>query len=146
MADLSWSAVEEAVLGALQSELGPLVQTVASHQGNWLEDLQTQAWRLPAVLVRWRQTRGEQVAMLSADLTLDFSILIAVRPLRGEAEARLQEGGIYQILEGVRRALWHQDLGLEISPFSLEKEEPWLTTRELAVYGAEYRTSLVKNF
>ena len=146
MADLSWSAVEEAILRALQAELGSLVQTVASHQGNWLSDLQSQAWRLPAVLVRWRQSREEQVAMCSADLTLDFAILIAVRPLRGEAEARRQEGGIYQILEGVRRALWRQDLGLEITPFSLEKEEHWLTTKELAVYGAEYQTSLVKDF
>lgn len=146
MAEVSWSAVEEAILAALAGELGSLVQTVASHQGNWLEDLQSQGWRLPAVLVRWRRNRGEQTAMGSADLTLDFAILIAVRPLRGEAETRRQEGGIYHILEGVRRALWHQDLGLEITPFSLEKEEPWHTTRELAVYGAEYRTSLVQNF
>lgn len=146
MAEISWSAVEEAILGALAGELGSLVQTVASLQGNWLEDLQSQAWRLPAVLVRWRQNRGEQAAMESADLILDFTILIAMRPFRGEAETRRQEGGIYQILEGVRRALWHRDLGLEITPFSLEKEEPWLYTRELAVYGAEYRTSLVKIF
>ena len=146
MADLTWNVVEEALLAALQAELGSLVQTVASYQGNWLQDLQHQARRLPAVLVRLRQTRGEQVAMRSSDLILDFIVLVAIRPLRGEAEARIQDGGIYQILEGVRQALWHQDLGLEITPFSLEKEEPWLYTRELAVYGAEYRTSLVKNF
>ena len=146
MAEVSWSAVEEAILAALAGELGSLVQTVASLQGNWLEDLRSQGRRLPAVLVRWRQNRGEQMALRSADLTLDFTILVAVRPLRGEAETRRQDGGIYQILEGVRRALWHQDLGLEITPFSLEKEEPWLYTRELAVYGAEYRTSLVRNF
>ena len=146
MADLSWSAVEEAIVAALEKELGSLVQTVASHQGNWLEDLQSQARRLPAVLVRWRQTRSEEVALRSSDLILDFVILVAVRPFRGETETRVQEGGIYQILEGVRRALWLRDLGLDITPFSLEKEEPWLTTRELAVYGVEYRTSLVKNF
>ncbi|MDD2902110.1 MAG: DUF1834 family protein [Syntrophales bacterium] len=146
MADLPWSVVEEAILGALEAELGSLVQTVASHQGNWLEDLQSQARRLPAVLVRWRQSRGEQVALRSSDLILDFVVLVAVRPLRGETEARVEEGGLYQILEGVRRALWLQDLGLEITPCSLEKEEPWLTTRELAVYGAEYRTILLKNF
>ncbi|MHB8067442.1 MAG: phage protein Gp37 [Desulfobaccales bacterium] len=146
MADLTWNVIEEALLAALQAELGPMVQTVASYQGNWLQDLQHQARRLPAVLVRLRQAKGEQVALGSSDLILDFFVLVAVRPLRGETEARVQEGGIYQILEGVRRALWHQDLGLEITPFSLEKEEPWLTTRELAVYGAEYRTSLVKDF
>jgi phage gp37-like protein len=146
MADLTWSVVEEALLTALKTELGSLVQTVASYQGNWLQDLQHQARRLPAVLVSLQSTRGEWVAMRSSDLVLDFVVLVAVRPFRGEAEARTQEGGIYQILEGVRRALWRQDLGLAITPFSLEKEEPWLTSPELAVYGAEYRTSLVKNF
>ena len=146
MGDLDCSAVEEALLKALIGELGATVQTVATYQGKWLDDLQHQAWRLPAVLVMLRQTRGEQVAMRSCDLILDFAVLAAVRPLRGEAEARLQEGGLYQILEGVRRALWQQDLGLDISPFSLEREEPWLITRELAVYGAEYRTSLLRNF
>lgn len=146
MADLTWSAVEEAIIKALQAELGDLVQTVATFQGKWLEDLQQQAWRLPAALVMLRQTRGEQAAMRSSDLILDFTVLIAVRPLRGEAEARLEEGGLYRIMEGVRRALWQRDLGLEIAPFSLEREEPWLITRELAVYGAEYRTCLIKNF
>ncbi|MEW6658155.1 MAG: phage protein Gp37 [Thermodesulfobacteriota bacterium] len=146
MADLTWSVVEEALLKAVQTELGSLVQTVATYQGNWLHDLQHQARRLPAVLVRLQKARGEEVAMRSANLILDFTVLVAVRPLRGETESRVQEGGIYQILEGVRRALWHQDLGLAITPFSLEKEEPWLYTRELAVYGAEYRTSLVKDF
>jgi len=146
MADLTWSVVEEALLAALEAELGDRVQTVASYQGKWLEDLQSRAWRLPAVLVMLGQSRGEQVSMRSCDLILDFIVLVALRPLRGEASARLQEGGIYQILEGVRRALWRQDLGLEIVPFSLEREETWLTTRELAVYGAQYRTSLVRNF
>jgi len=146
MADLTWSAVEEAIIKALQAELGDLVQTVATYQGKWLEDLQQQARRLPAALVMLRQTRGEQAAMRSSDLILDFIVLIAVRPLRGEAEARLEEGGLYRIMEGVRRALWQRDLGLEIAPFSLEREEPWLITRELAVYGAEYRTGLIKNF
>ncbi|OGP69738.1 MAG: hypothetical protein A2Z73_07075 [Deltaproteobacteria bacterium RBG_13_60_28] len=146
MADLTWSVVEEALLAALEAELGDRVQTVASYQGKWLEDLQSRAWRLPAVLVMLGQSRGEQVSMRSCDLILDFIVLVALRPLRGEASTRLQEGGIYQILEGVRRALWRQDLGLEIVPFSLEREETWLTTRELAVYGAQYRTSLVRNF
>lgn len=146
MADLTRKAVEEAILAALKAEFGETVPTVASYQGNWQDDLQGQAWRLPAVLVMPGQGRGEQVCLRSADLILDFTVLVAVRPFRGEAAARLEEGGLYQTLEGVRRALWHQDLGLEIVPFSLEREEAWLITRELAVYGAQYRTGYVQTF
>ena len=146
MADLTRRVVEEAILAALIAELGEKAPTVASYQGNWLADLQGQAWRLPAVLVMPGANREEQVSMGSSDLILDFTVLVAVRPFRGEAPARLEEEGVYQTLEGVRRALWHQDLGLEIVPFSLEKEEAWLTTRNLAIYGAQYRTSYVQNF
>ena len=146
MAELTRRTVEEAILAALKAELGDAVPTVASYQGNWLADLRGEAWRLPAVLVLPGANREEQVCLGSADLILDFTILVAVRPYRGEAPARLEEGGVYQTLEGVRRALWHQDLGLLIVPFSLEREEAWLTTRELAVYGAQYRTGYVQNF
>jgi len=45
----------------------------------------------------------------------------------------------------VRQALWHQDLGLEILPFSLVLEEPLLTTREFTVYAAHYRTGAVRD-
>src|SRR4030042_2970684 len=102
MADLTWSVVEEALLAALEAELGDRVQTVASYQGKWLEDLQSRAWRLPAVLGMLGRSRGEQGSMRSWDLILDFIVLVALRPLRGEASTRLQEGGISRIWEGGR--------------------------------------------
>ncbi len=146
MADYSWTEVEDAVLAALKAEVGSQVKTLDTYQGDWLEDLRQEGWRLPAVLVMLRQSRGELVANRSYDLTLDFTVLVAVRQLRGEAQARRQEGGAYQILEGVRRALWHQDLGLELLPFALMGEEALLNTQEFAVYAALYRTMAVIDF
>lgn len=146
MADYSWTVVEDAVLMALKAEVGSQVKTLETYQGDWLEDLRQEGWRLPAVLVMLRQSRGELVANRSYDLTLDFTVLVAVRQLRGEAEARRQEGGAYQLLEGVRRALWHQDLGLELLPFALMGEEALLNTQEFAVYAALYRTMAVIDF
>lgn len=146
MADYSWTVVEDAVLAALKAEVGSQVKTLDTYQGDWLEDLRQEGWRLPAVLVMLRQSRGDLVANSSYDLTLDFTVLVAVRQLRGEAQARRQEGGAYQILEGVRRALWHQDLGLELLPFALMGEEALLNTQEFAVYAALYRTMAVIDF
>jgi len=146
MADYSWTEVEDAVLTALKAEVGSQVKTLDTYQGDWLEDLRQEGWRLPAVLVMLRQSRGELVATRSYDMTLDFTVLVAVRQLRGEAQARRQEGGAYEILEGVRRALWHQDLGLELLPFALMGEEALLNTQEFAVYAALYRTMVVKDF
>ena len=143
MTDLDWTALEDAVLAALQAQLGTQVNTLESYQGDWRADLQGEGWRLPAVLVMLASTRSEAATLRSYDLTMDFTLLVVVRQLRGEAAGRRQEGGAYQILAGIRQALWHQDLGLEVLPLALVREEPLLNNREFSVYAAQYRTEAV---
>ena len=146
MTDYTWNFLEDAVLAALKAQLGSRVKTLTTYQGDYLADLKRQAWRLPAVLVLLRQSRADQVTTRSYEVQLDFTVVVAARKLRSEAAGRRGEGGVYEILEGVRQALWHQDLGLAILPFSPVKEEPWLNTREFMVYAAHYRTGAVRDF
>jgi phage gp37-like protein len=143
MTDIDWTALEDAVLSALQTQLAYQVNTLESYQGDWRADLQDTGWRLPAVLVMLAGTRSEAATVRSYDLTIDFTLLVVVRQLRGEASGRRQEGGAYQILAGIRQALWHQDLGLEVLPLALVREEPLLNNREFTVYAAQYRTQAV---
>jgi len=143
MNDLDWTALEEAALAALQEQLAYQVNTLESYQGDWRGDLQGEGWRLPAVLVMLASTRSEAATVRSYDLTIDLTLLVVVRQLRGEASGRRQEGGAYQILAGIRQALWHQDLGLEVLPLALVREEPLLNNREFTVYAAQYRTVAV---
>ncbi len=92
-----------------------------------------------------RQSRGEQVTLASYDLNLEFTVLVMVRHLRGEAAGRREADGVYQLLAGVRKALWHQDLGLELQPLSLIREEPLLSSQEVSVYAAHYGTAMVQD-
>jgi phage gp37-like protein len=145
MANCTWITLEDAVLAALEAQLGAQVKTLEPYQGDWQSGLQTESWRLPAVLIGLRQARGEQVSTRSYDLTLDFAMLVIVRNLRRDTAVRPQNGS-QQILAGIRQALWHQDLGLEVQPFSLVREQPLLNTGEFSVYEALYRTVVVQDF
>ncbi len=145
MSPLSWNMVEDTVVAALQDRLGPQAKTVQSYQGNWRTDLRQETWRLPAALVMLTGSRSVQVGVSSFDLTLDFQVLVMVRHLRGEEAGRRETGGAYDLLAGVREALWHQDLGLDLTPFALVREEPLLTDREFTVYAAHYRTAMVQD-
>jgi phage gp37-like protein len=145
MANDLWTMVEDAVVAALKTELDGQVKTLATYQGDYLADLQREYWRFPAVLVQLRQSRGEQVTLRSYDLSLEFTVLVMVRHLRGEAAARREAEGVYQILAGVRKALWHHDLGLELQPLNLIREEPLLSNQEFSVYAAHYGTALVQD-
>lgn len=146
MSDISWTAVEDAVVAAAQAQIGDQVKTLKTYQGNWREDVRREGWRLPAVLVGLEESRAAQVGLSSYDLTLEVSVLVIGGALRGEAAARREEGGVYDLLAGIRQALWHQDLGLTMLPLALVKEEPLLSSREYAVYAVHFRTALVKDF
>ncbi len=143
MTDFDWITLEDAVITALTSQLRGQVGTLISYQGDWRADLQGEGWRLPAVLVRLAGTRSEAVGPRSYDLSLDVTLLVVVRQLRGEAAGRREVGGAYAILAGLRQALWHRDLGLKIQPLALVQEEPLLNNREFTVYEARYRTATV---
>jgi|UniRef100_A0A7C3YZD0 phage gp37-like protein len=145
MSGISWTTVENSVIAALRDRLGEQVKTVRSYQGNWRTDLRQGSWRLPAALVMLTGGQAEQVGVSSFDLTLDLRILLVVRHLRGEEAGRRETGGVYDLLLEVREALWHQDLGLEVLPFVLVREEPLLSDGEFTVYGALYRTAAVQD-
>jgi phage gp37-like protein len=137
--------LENAVLAAIQAELGIQIKTLQNYQGDWQTDLSRQGWRFPAVLVRLRGSRARQVTAYSYDVTLDFQILVAVRQLRGESAGRLDAGGVYQLSAGIKKALWHRDLGLSISPFNLVREGSLLNTEEFTVYEAYYQTRFIED-
>jgi phage gp37-like protein len=140
---LSLATVEDAVSAALRVRLGDAVKTLKTYQGNWREDLQREGWRLPAVLVIFEASRAEQVGLSSYDLSLSLRILVIVRRLRGEAAG---DDGVYEILAGIRQTLWHQDLGLDMLPLALVREEALPALREYAVHAAHYRTGMVQDF
>jgi phage gp37-like protein len=145
MSGVSWTLVEDAVVAALKDRLGEQVKTIRSYQGNWRTDLRQETWRLPAALVMLTGSRSEQVGVASFDLTLDFQILVVVRSLRGEEAGRRGAAGAYDLLLGVQDALWQQDLGLDLLPLALVREEPLLTDGEFTVYAAQYRTAAVQD-
>ncbi len=145
MSDLAWMTVEDAVVTALEASLGSQAKTVRSYQGDWRTDLKQETWRLPAALVMVTGSRAEQVGVWSFDLTLNLQVLLVVRHLRGEESGRRESGGAYDLLAGVRQALWHQDLGLDLTPFALVREEPLLTDGEFTVYAAHYSATAVQD-
>jgi hypothetical protein len=143
MANDFWTTVEEAVLAALQGELDGQVKTLVTYQGDCLADLHREYWRFPAVLVQLRQSRGVQVTLASYDLSLEFTIFVITR---GNTAKRREASGIYGILAGVRQALWHQDLGLDLQPLELIREEPLLNDQEFSVFATQYETAMVQDF
>lgn len=142
MANDLCTTVQEAVLTALKLELAGQVKTVVAYRGDWLHDLSQEYWPLPAVLVQWRQSQGEQVTMASYDLTLEFNVIVVAR---GGSLKQRAANEVSQLLAGVRAALWNRDLGLEVQPFNLMKEEPLVNNQDFSVFAAHYGTAMVQD-
>ncbi len=136
----AWGEIEDAVLAVLQAEMGEQANTLDHYQGDWRRDLSRKTWRLPAVLVRLEEGRAGQVGWGAYEVTLDLTVLVITQQLRGEAHNRRGKGGAYDLVQAVKQALWHRDLGLEILPLALAEERPLLNTAEHTVYGLRFRT------
>lgn len=132
--------IEDAVLVALQAQMSSYVKTIESYQGELTGDFPEPGRRLPATLVMLKGSRSEKTTSHSYDLYLIFAIVVIDRNLRGNVAGRRGNTGIYRMLEDVRLALWDHDLGLEINPFILLKEEALVNNREIAAFGADYQT------
>jgi phage gp37-like protein len=137
--------LEDAIIVRLQDRLGAYVRTIDSYQGEMEDSPPFQSRRLPAALVRLQQTNAHRATRHSLDLEVVFDILVVDRNLRGNRENRRAPGGVYQMLEDVRQALADQDLGLEIEPLRLLREEALSNNREKAMYVAVYATRLIRD-
>lgn len=75
---------------------------------------------------------------------LSYAIVAADKSLRSESEARrggARGGGAYALLDGVRDLLTGQQLGLEIYPLTIVREELLSVKDGVVAYVQEWRTS-----
>ena len=88
MTDLDWTALEDAVLAALQAQLG----TQVVNPGNLPGGLAGRPANGGLAAARGADdaggTRAAAAALRSYDLTLDFTMLVVVRQFRGQAAGR----------------------------------------------------------
>lgn len=139
---LSLTEIEDLLLARIKAQL-PYLVTVESYQGQIdekaIEDAKV-VIRTPAVLVLLKKTAGSLIAFNEVEETYEFTLIIACRNLRGQEAARREDGGAYQILTDLRRALWDYTLAPALLPLEFVLDDAFLVTREWAIYFATYTT------
>ena len=129
--------IEDLLLDRIRAEL-PYLATVESYQGQIKEDVEQIAIRTPAVLALLKDASGIPASFGSYDDLYRFTLIVACRNLRGQEAARREEGGAYQILGDLRRALRDYELSPELEPLGFEQDEAFFITKEWAIYFATY--------
>jgi len=134
--------IEDAIISRLQAQLTYL-KTCASLGEFLLDEVEDITVRFPAAYVAYE--RGEYHHAVSGvqDRIMTFVVVVMVKSLRGQEEARHgmgSEKGAYELLEDVRSALSDQDLGLQIDPLLPVDEQALEGDKQLAMYGIRFRT------
>lgn len=134
---LTIGQIEDLLLARVALGL-PYLATVESYQGQIKEDIQQVIIRTPAVLALLQDTLGAPLSCGEIELTHNFKLIVVCRNLRGREAARREEGGAYQILGDLRRALADYVLAKELQPLAFEKDEVFFITNEWAIYFSTY--------
>ena len=74
-----------------------------------------------------------------------FHLVVAARNLSGNAAAERGDGsttGIYELLNGIRQALFESTLGLTVQPMLFQSEKPLARTQRLSTYTQEWKLTV----
>jgi phage gp37-like protein len=116
----------------------PTIETYGGQLDSLTEEIPALSIDLPAVLILYSGSKFSEPANRSFDEEPAFSAVIIGKNLRGPADLRT---GAYEILDLVRSVLIDNNLGLDIEPIHpLSVEAIWIS-REMAVYGFDFKTS-----
>ena len=148
MAGETIAQVEDAIIAALK----PLdyLRALETYQGQLteatLDEIVTRlAVNFPAALVLYLGSRLEESPTYLYGDVQTWGVYVAAKNLRGEKEARRGGAaavGTYEMIEGVKKQLTGNALGLSIQPLSLKAIDSILVEDGLSVYGLTFETLL----
>lgn len=138
--------IEDAVIAALtplKANLG--VRTIKSYQAELdsEEDIARASRLFPAVIVVYGGSEYTSHGSRKVE-KMRYSLFCCDKNLRAEDETRrggAGNPGVYAMLNAVRDQLCGKQLGLEISPLELIRENADYLGQGLSVYSAEYETA-----
>jgi phage gp37-like protein len=137
--------IEDAIVSRLASGL-PFLRTCSSLADFFAADLAAIAGLTtlcPAAYVVYTGAEYSYKMGAVQEREMAFTVIAAVRNLRGEPAPRLGaagETGVYEVLESIRTALTGQDCGIAIEPLLPVSEKAVSGSRDLAVYGIRFKT------
>lgn len=136
--------IEDEILSAIQdSDMGSYCKTIESYAGQLEDDITKMIILFPAVFVMFSGSEAKMLTGLEYEKTVDFTIFVAAKNLRGNVAARKNDYGAYQMLDDMETLLVGNQLGMQIEPIAIVSEEAILNTKQLSVYAAGYRTVFV---
>lgn len=141
----SLTTIEQAIIGRLSTTL-PYLKTCGSLSeflSRNVSEIEELSPLCPAAFVVYQRGAYSQKMSGVLDREMIFSVIVAVRDLRGDAAVRngaAGDKGIYDVLEDVRTTLTDQTCGIDIDPFAPVSEEAVAGTRNFAVYEIRFRT------
>lgn len=134
--------IEDAIISRLRAQLTYL-RTCESLGDFLLSEAEDLTKLFPAVYVAYEGGEYNHEVSGMQDRRMTFSVIVMVKSLRGQEEARHGQGsekGAYEVLDDVREALTDQTCGLEIDPLLPLDEAAVEGTKSLAIYGIRFRT------
>jgi phage gp37-like protein len=137
---MDFEQIEDAIINGLKSGVSYL-RTVETYAGQLEGDIGKLTIRFPAALVAYGGSGFKRVDGPNHQESVDFSVLVAAKDLRGSEEAKKKSQGAYDLVKDVLAALTNRSFGLDIERLRPVRVSLVYIGRGVAVYGMDFQTS-----
>lgn len=140
---MDFEQIEDRIIETLRTEVSSL-RTVETYAGQLEEEIAKLPVRFPAAFVLYGGSTFGRVDGPTLQETVEFSVMVAAKNLRGGEEARKGGGaeyGAYGLVKDVLGALANEDFGLDMERLRPLRVSPVFIGKTMGVYGIDFQGS-----
>jgi phage gp37-like protein len=138
--------VEDAIKTAIETDL-TYVKTVETYAGQLEGEIEKLTIPFPAVFVSYAGSAFDWVDGQNFNDAPVFSVIVAAKDLRGNADLRKGPNGCYQMIKDVLTSVANQRFGLTaMQPMKPVKVSLIFISKTMAAYGIDFGTDFDTDF
>src|SRR4030067_3517742 len=137
---MTFEDIEDKIITELKTQL-TYVKTIETYAGQLEQEIEKLPIIFPALFVAYAGSNYEWVDGPNHNETCEFSILAAAKNLRGQASARKDDYGCYQMITDVLAKLTNNKFGLEIEKLKPLRVTLVFISKSVAIYGIDFQTN-----
>ncbi|MBI4822664.1 MAG: DUF1834 family protein [Nitrospirae bacterium] len=136
---MDFEQIEDKLIETLKSI--PYLKTVETYAGQLEAEIESLPIRFPACYVVYGGSNFDWLDGPNHQETVDFTVLVAGKNLRGSSSLRKDSGGAYDLINDVTATLTNKNFDLDIERLKPMKVALVFISKTVAVYGIDFQTS-----
>lgn len=137
---MDFEQIEDKTIERIKAQMA-YIRTCETYAGQLEGEIESLVINYPAIFISYGGSVIDWIDVINVNEVAELNLLVCAKNLRGQAAARKDAYGCYQMIVDTLAALTNQTFGLAIEKLKPIKIEPVFFSKTIFVYGIKFQTN-----